>query len=180
MSRRDDLWHELAHLVGPLGPFTTPRQRRHAERELLAGLDASSLDDLLGILADVGDPRVPVPDRAGFESLLQDAVAAAGRDRGAEVVRRVVPLLDDPMVRPCAIDLLGLVPVDDAVAALDHLVRHTALTDDELERAACSLGELGGTRATATLAWLRDQDVVPSVAAEVDLALRAAAREGRG
>lgn len=167
MSTADSLLAALTRLTGPLGPFTTPAQRRADEKRLLAGLDAGALDDLLDLAE-----RPPGHDRPDLEPLLREAVAAAGRHAPRRAIERVVPMLDDSTLRPFAVDVLGSLGHGDAVAFLDHLVRRTALTDDELERVACSLGEIGGPQAVVVLTRLRTPAAPASVTREIDIALQ--------
>ncbi|GAB3170322.1 hypothetical protein GCM10027059_36560 [Myceligenerans halotolerans] len=167
MTGPDGLIDALTDLAGPLGPFTTPEQRRADEERFLARLNPTHLDDLLDIVSDPGPRTTETP---ALVELLEEAVTAAGRRAPERVLERVVPMLTDPARRPFAIDVLGSLRDEGAIASLDRLVHTVALTDDELERVACSLGDIGGPAAGEVLSRMRTLALSPSVTTEIVIA----------
>jgi HEAT repeat protein len=173
---RDALLSTLLELIGPLGPFLSVEERLASEARFLRSLDGSALDDLLGLFTDPGSVGVLSPgDRAGFDRLLGLALANAGRDDPGRVLAAAVASLHDPAARGAAIDLLGTLGHPGGCTPLTTLLSEESLGEDELERVACSLGEIGTPAAVATLRWMRSQPYAGTVAEEVAIALDRAA-----
>ena len=181
MSSRAQLIERLTDLAGPLGPFTSPAEREHDEQAFLASLDASTVDDLIAIVTDPARGlQLHEAHRESYELLLEEALVAAGREDPRQLFDRVVPLLRDPVARPPAIDVLGMLALSEGVAPLDALLEGKSLSDDELERLACSLGDIGGAAAAAALHRMLalPSPHAPDVAREIEIALERIARSG--
>lgn len=178
MSGPAHLVERLTDLAGPLGPFTSPAERERDEQAFLASLTASAVDDLIAIVTDPARGlQLHEAHRESYELLLEEALVAAGRAHPRHLLDRVIPLLRDPVARPPAIDVLGMLALPEGVAPLDALLDGESLSVDELERLACSFGDIGGAdAATALHRMLGLSAQSPRVQREIDIALERIAR----
>jgi HEAT repeat protein len=176
---RATLLSALLELVGPLGPFVSVEQRLASEARFVRSLDGSALDDLLVLYADPQSTGPLSPDdRDAYDRLLHLALASAGRDDPDRILAAAVASLQEPVARGAAIDLLGTLAHPAGCRPLTALLTTDALDDDELERVACSLGEIGTPEAVATLTSMRSQVYGGAVAEEVEIALDRARESG--
>lgn len=178
MSERTDIVEALADLAGPLGPFTTPAQRRADVTAFLATIGASDVSALAGLLLDAArasDPADPWADQHAL--LLQEALTVAAEAAGpAAVLDTMTTALGDRVTRGAALDAIGALGVADGVPAILAVLEDTP-SEDDLVRAAAALGEIGGDPAETGLHRIRDH--APDSAAvrtEVEAALAALGR----
>lgn len=176
---REEVIGKLAQLAGPLGPFETPETRQQEQETWFNHLQIA-LPELIEHLLDalIHPPEAMEIHPAGhedFEFELSGLLTLLGqRDPGA-MLERIGPLLANKEARPAVIEIIGGLQTEEGIRWLAPFVYATQLTEDELIRLACALGEIGG--ASAKLLLEQMQQSVPAemtdVFDEIDIALHA-------
>lgn len=174
---RDDAIAALDRFAGPLGPMTSPEERLDEQARWVASGGAELLEILVGLVASPpADDRLRHAGVDDWTHVLVEAAGALGHRHPEVALPRLLPVLDDARARGTAIAILGGVGDARAVAPIGQLIRAGALGSDDLVRAACALGEIGGTEACQLLAQLQ-QSLAPGqgeLRQEIEIAVQAA------
>src|SRR5262245_36263014 len=138
---RNEILQRLLEFTGPLGPFVTPDQLRQRRRDFLEELDETDLPLLAEIAENPPSQLKAVPEELELE--IADAVAAAGRSNQSLALNLLARLLSIPNSRSIAITSIGALGAGAGVQLLQPLWLAGSLNDDDAERAACALGDIG-------------------------------------
>jgi hypothetical protein len=170
---RNDVIAALASFASPLGPLTTLEERLERQDRWVDSAEPGLVAVLAGIVQSPPDPLPAIPD--DWEVLLVEVAGKVAHAYPDEAITHFVPLLDLPLARAVATDILGSVGDTRAVTRLSGLLGMPELSDDERIRVVGALGEIGGPEAHRLL-----QDVKASTPSshqelhrELDIALAA-------
>lgn len=149
----------------PLGPFREPEDVRSDMHRAADEMGAAAAVDLASLVAIVGHPRAP--DGAVLAEFLEIYAEHHPEPLAAALLERLTP--QGPPLLVCA---LGSTASPDAPTRLLATLDLASADDDLLEALACTLGELGDSRAVKGLRDLAARaDLSPAVRQEVQIAL---------
>lgn len=131
----------IADFAGPLGPFREAGDLLPRMDAWVAGLGDTGVARLAALLADPpGESELPGVSMVDFLDTLGELLCSAVERRPEGAVAVLAPLLAADRSRLYAVDALGCSGDPAAVPALRAL---TPRDDEERERIADALGELG-------------------------------------
>jgi hypothetical protein len=171
----DELIQQLASLSGPLGPLESLEGRIKRRDELVAAMESDIVGLLLEVLMHPPDVAALRPaTRGDFELEIADVLTLIGQRDPSEFLKRVGPLLVNDQARPILIEVTGALRRQEGVYWLRTLFDSVQLTEDELIRLACALGEIRGIEASTLLERIRSSvsSEMTGVHREIDIALQ--------
>lgn len=171
---KSEIAEMLTDFAGPLGPFETVDERFVRKSNWLATLSIDDAPELVALLSNPPTEKLPLSvDADGFRAEVADALIALGRRAPIPILSVLSPLLSPAPERGWAIDVIGGIGEPEGLPALASL-DPKKLSEDELVRLACALGEIGNAGAVAQLRALQRTVAadMKSVHAEILIALQ--------
>lgn len=170
-----ELIQQLAGFSGPLGPLESIEARAKRRDEWVATMEMDIVELLLEILMhppDVAELRPAT--REDFESEITDVLIILGQRNPLGFLKRAGTLLVNDQARPILIEVIGALRRQEGVYWLRTLFDSAGLTEDELIRLACALGEIRGLEASMLLERMRSSisSEMKGVHREIDIALQ--------
>lgn len=169
------LIQQLAGFSGPLGPLESLEERIRRRDEWVAAAESDIVGLLLEILIyppDVAEIRPAT--REDFELEITEVLTILGQRDPSSFLERVGPLLVNDQSRSTLIEVTGALRRQEGIYWLKTLLDSVELTEDELIRLACALGEIRGLEARMLLERMQSSvsSEMKGVHREIDIALR--------
>jgi hypothetical protein len=155
VSRHDALL-ALARMREPLGPLREPADAEAYEQAWADAAGEAAIDAMLDLL--VRPPSAEELDGVApdaFEYEISRALTLLGTRHPQALRARGGALIDHSGVRPTLIEVIGALGDGAGLALLRPLVRDESLSEEEVLRLACALGEIGEADAETLLVALR-------------------------
>lgn len=170
-----ELIQQLAGFAGPLGPLESFEERIRRRDEWVAATES----DIVGLLLEVLIHPPPVAEirpatRDDFESEITEVLTLLGQREPSSFLQRVGPLLVNDQARSTLIEATGALRRQEGIYWLKTVLDSVELTEDELIRLACALGEIRGLEARMLLERMRSSvsSEMKGVHREIDIALQ--------
>jgi hypothetical protein len=151
-----ELIQRLVDFSGPLGPLESLEERIRRRNEWVAGTDSDIVELLLEVLIQpTGVAELRPATRDDFELEITEVLTLLGQRDTSNFLQRVGPLLVNDQARPILIEVIGALQGQEGIYWLKTLLDSVELTEDELIRLACALGEIGGLETRMLLERMR-------------------------
>lgn len=156
MITRQQMIAILVDFAGPLGPFESLDERLDRRDQWVTTADNTVIDALLNVLVYPPDESEIYPvTREGFELHLSELLVLLGRHDSSYTLEKIGPYLSNELARPTVIEVIGGLGSQQGISWIKPLLNEENLTEDELVRLACALGEIGGAEAHRLLKQMR-------------------------
>lgn len=173
-----ELIQQLVGFSGPLGPLESLEERIRRRDEWLAETEGDIVGLLLEVLIhppDVAEIRPATRD--DFELEITEVLTILGQRDPSSFLERVGPLLVNDQARSPLIEVTGALRRQEGIYWLRNLLDSVELTEDELIRLACALGEIRGLEARMLLERMQSSvsSEMKGVHREIDIAFQQSA-----
>jgi len=164
----------LKDFAGPLGPFESLDEQIERREVWASTADNQVIDAFLDILVHPPDQNEICPiTQDSLEAELSELLVLIGQHNPSDVLEKIAPYLANEQARPTVIEVIGGLRLEAGISWLKPLIENKNLTEDELIRLACALGEIGGKEALDLLQQLRasSSEIMTDLQKEIDIAI---------